>query len=279
MSKPCKDRAHAPVTWVLAAQPWGAHILSARREHNARVTDIFYLSPISNGACAPVRGGVPVLFPQFNELGGLPKHGLARTARWVESPRRAADSADLAQRSFRLQIGPDQHADWPHSAALHLVLRALAGSLELTLDVLNTGASAFSWTGGLHPYFAVDNVCQSVLTGLEGTQFTTRAAARAADDNEAPIRWSGAMLERLYHSARSITLCTPTHRLHLSMSGFNEWMVWNPGRELAEGIADLPNGDWQRFVCIEPVCVSQPVQLAPRERFTGSLRITVEGLA
>ena len=56
----------------------GAQLVSARLSDAA---DVLYLSPLSSET-APARGGVPVLFPQFSELGPLPKHGFARTSQW-----------------------------------------------------------------------------------------------------------------------------------------------------------------------------------------------------
>ncbi|MFD2452843.1 aldose epimerase family protein [Ideonella paludis] len=47
-----------------------------------------YLSPTTRyGAGSSVRGGMPVIFPQFNTRGPLPRHGLVRTRGWqaVES--------------------------------------------------------------------------------------------------------------------------------------------------------------------------------------------------
>ena len=264
--------------WELETQPWGAHLLRASVRGGGRVLDIFYLSPLSNGASTPVRGGVPVLFPQFNELGTLPKHGLARTARWIESAPHVADADRDAHRSFRLHLGPDRRAGWPHTADLCFSVRGSANRLELSLDVRNSGSSSFDWTGGLHPYFAVDDICGCSLEGLQGAPFVARGEVGPVAQAERCVEWSGALVERLYHCARTVSLYTPSHRLQLSMSGFNEWMVWNPGRALAASLSDLPTEHWQRFVCVEPVCVSQPVRLRPGDRFSGSLSLTVEGL-
>jgi len=49
--------------------------------------------------------------------------------------------------------------------------------------------------------------------------------------------------------------------------------VWNPGAEGARDLADLPDADWQRFVCVEPVIVDRPVALAPGQSFTGTFTI------
>ena len=59
----------------------GGHVLAwtPAGERDSRL----YLSPISKAAPGvAIRGGVPVIFPQFAGEGPLPKHGFARTARW-----------------------------------------------------------------------------------------------------------------------------------------------------------------------------------------------------
>ena len=56
------------------------------------------------------------------------------------------------------------------------------------------------------------------------------------------------------------------------MTGFDQWMVWNPGASGAQALSDLPNEDWQKFVCIEPVRVDRPCVLQPGEVFEGTLR-------
>ena len=53
---------------------------------------------------APIRGGIPVCFPQFGGLGDLPKHGFARTREWTVAGQRCADDYALAT----LELADDQ---------------------------------------------------------------------------------------------------------------------------------------------------------------------------
>ena len=59
--------------------------------HGAHVTSwvpaageerIFLSDKAIYGAGKAIRSGVPVVFPQFAEMGPLPKHGFARTIAW-----------------------------------------------------------------------------------------------------------------------------------------------------------------------------------------------------
>ena len=252
--------------WLLTHQPFGGQVLGAQfSDSHGRANQLFHLSTRSLGPRSPVRGGVPVLFQQFNELGPLPKHGLVRTATWQSS----ADG-------YRVEIAPGTHSRWPHAARLSLLAHAEGTRLSLTLGVENIGPSAFEWTGGLHPYFAVADITRARLTGLAGCGVSDRYDPSNTREQRATVSWAeGAPCERLYAEAPELLLDSGACRLRLGSSGFDQWMVWNPGETLAESIPDLSPGDWRRFVCVEPVIVSQPNQLEPGERFTGVLTIDV----
>jgi glucose-6-phosphate 1-epimerase len=231
-----------------------------------------------------------VLFPQFNDEGPLPKHGFVRTANW-----RALDQAG----HYILDVGSsDAHQpvdsnadsaphdltprdlappDWLHSAELVLEIHTSGPALELMLNVINTGTDAFSWTGGLHPYFSVSDLLQSRLEGLGGVPTRDRFHPDVSRQPEGHIHWDGHLYERLFDTASPVELQAGAARFRLSMSGFNQWMVWNPGIAGARAMKDLPDADWQRFVCVEPVIVQRAVRLEPGERFSGSFRIEVIG--
>jgi glucose-6-phosphate 1-epimerase len=251
----------------LTHRAFGAQLLQACL---GDATPVFYVNPLFQGA-RPVRGGVPLLFPQFADRGSLPKHGFVRTAPWVLQDDEAASGAHSLR--YSLDIGVTDQPAWPHAARLDLVVELTAQALAVTLQVHNSGISDFSWSGGLHPYFALVDLLGSSLSGLGGLAVQDRYDADFCLQRADELHWTRQPCERLYAACPPLVLNAGSYRLELRASGFDEWMVWNPGE--AESLADLPAGDWRRFVCVEPVCVSRPVPLAPGESFTGSLRVAL----
>ena len=73
----------------------GAHLLSWCP---AGGMEALYLSPTSRyGATDAIRGGVPVIFPQFGEQGPGKRHGFARVRRWDLQSASIEDGAALAR--------------------------------------------------------------------------------------------------------------------------------------------------------------------------------------
>ncbi len=243
----------APVVWHSV----GAQLLRAR--------DYFYTSPTKPAQGMPWRGGVPVLFPQFAELGSLPKHGFARSSIW----QRTGDSA------WALDFCSTKRPFWPHAARLELGYTPNVQGIEaggaLCLDIKNTGNTSFEFTGGLHPYWAVKDAGAACIFGLGGLLVNdVYQPSRIALPNE----WrpsDGQAVEVLVQGCPDVVLQDGARRILLQASGFTEWMVWNPGRELAAGLGDMPANDWARFLCIEPVCVKNPVMLNAGQSFRFSL--------
>ena len=63
---------------MLSYQQLGAQVLQA----STLVRDLLYVSPELGAGSQAVRGGIPVLFPQFADRGPLKKHGFARDLPW-----------------------------------------------------------------------------------------------------------------------------------------------------------------------------------------------------
>ena len=94
----------------------------------------------------PIRGGVPIVFPQFAQRGPLPKHGFARVLpwRWVD-PREGAASATL-----ELVDSEETRALWPHPFRARMTVELGERSLVQRLSVENTGEEELSFTAALH---------------------------------------------------------------------------------------------------------------------------------
>jgi glucose-6-phosphate 1-epimerase len=216
---------------------------------------------------AAIRGGIPVVFPQFAGRGPLAKHGFARTLPWrfVGADERA---------TFELTQSAATDA-WPHafSARLHVALGA--STLAVTLDVVNTGTEAFAFTAALHTYLSVDDVAAAALRGLAGCSYEDSADAgairRQRDD---ALRFDGEV-DRIYPAPLQVLALRDGggHCLGIAQHGFADTIVWNPGDALAATIGDLAPGEHRRFVCVEAGQVLQPVRLAPGDRWSGTQRL------
>ncbi|MBT8637310.1 D-hexose-6-phosphate mutarotase [Polynucleobacter paneuropaeus] len=255
----------------LLQEAFGAQILQA--QYDAK-SPIFYLSPISKSGI-PRRGGVPILFPQFADSGPFAKHGFVRNLDWDCIKR--FDDGVLQQGTnshYCLDIAPNIVSGWDHHARLDFITHISANELVLTLKVANLGLSSFSWTGGLHPYFYVDDVLKTGLLGLTGSALIDRYDSRNNVDQSPLIIFNDEPCERLYQSNLPVRLETQGRVLKLSSTGFSEWMIWNPGSVDSVHFADLPQGDWRHFICVEPVSVTNPILIEPGKEFCGSLSIS-----
>ena len=245
----------------------GAHLLSLQFLDEP----LFYLAPESLQVPGkPARGGVPVMFPQFANRGPGPKHGLVRQQAWtclVQTENAA---------SFTLTLPPDTAQHWAGHARLTLSAALLTGNttgeygFSMRYGIENIGNQVFDFTGGLHPYFFVDDVEQVALQGLGNVMFEDRYQASGPTLKGF---LTGQAFERLYLSAPSIVLVDGTRRVALSAQGFDNWMVWNPGAELALELTDMPAQDWRRFLCVEPIVAAKPVVLGPGDTFTGVMAV------
>ncbi len=248
----------------------GAQVLEFAGDGNG---ELFYCTPVMPVVPGPVRGGVPIVFPQFAESGPLQKHGFTRNLGWT------LDESHVTPASVRLKysvdISPKQFPKWPHSCHLSLIVTGSSDSLEFEFSVSNTGEDAFSFTGGLHPYFYVPDLLHARVEGLSGLSVTDRYEVDRKSEEGLNLRFSDRAFESLYDESPALNLWTGERSIALSTIGFDQWMIWNPGRDEGRLIADLPDGDWARFICIEPVRVLRPVFLAPGKTFTGALMIAI----
>src|SRR5512140_3613716 len=64
-------------------------------------------------AGVPIRGGIPVVFPQFSQLGPLPAHGFARVMPWEFVG--AEHNAQGATATFRLSDTEESRRLWAHA--------------------------------------------------------------------------------------------------------------------------------------------------------------------
>lgn len=277
-SNPNVEPGEGGLARVVLASPGGG-----RAEvylHGAHVTrwttpggrDVLYLSPRSRFAPGEaIRGGIPVIFPQFADQGPLPKHGFARTAQWRPDTV-AADAATLV-----LTDTPETRALWDYSFRARLRVQ-LANHLFISLTVFNTGDRAFEFTCALHSYFRVGGIGQVAIGGLEGIRYRDKVAGGEDVQRESELRFRGET-DRVYLNAPGILRIRDGgegRTITVEKHGFADAVVWNPGAEKARGMDDLGEGTYRDFVCVEAACAGEPVRLEPGADWEGRQTIFAE---
>lgn len=234
-----------------------------------------YVSPTARyGAGASIRGGVPVIFPQFNARGPLPRHGLARSRSWeaVESTRRG----DLAIAVLRLTDTDETRAIWPQGFEAEMTFVVAGGNLEMELAVTNTGDTPFTFTAALHTYLRCNDALKVQLEGLQHHEFEDALAGGEIKQQWGDVLTLAGEIDRVYHAVENpLTLRELGRRLNIAARDFDDVVVWNPGPEGAARLADMPDDDWQQMLCVEAARIANPVTLAPGGEWAGMQALSV----
>lgn len=254
----------------------GAHVLSwqpAAAGGQAGEEQMF-LSPRALFAEAqPIRGGVPVVFPQFSGRGPLPKHGLVRTRAW-QLRHSGVDGSDAVARLV-LEDDARTRAAWPHAFALELEVRVGGDSLSMALSVRNPGASPLSFTAALHTYLRVDDLERLRLQGLENQPYWDAVRDLETRQDGQPLSILGEV-DRVYGSAPPVlSLQDGSRRLSVAQQGFVDTVVWNPGPQKCAALADMEPHGYRQMLCVEAGQVARPVVLPPQGSWRGSQKLTL----
>ena len=222
----------------------------------------------------PIRGGIPVCFPQFSDLGDLPKHGFLRTREWQVGSQRCGD--DYALATLEISDDEDTRALWPFSFRAEITLMLEHDRIDVELCVENTGATAFEFTGALHSYLRLVQVEDAALEGLYGCDY------RDAANEDQIIRESGTELQiecetdRVYHDVkRPISLQAGNHSLTIQSQNFPDVVVWNPWVERCAALSDMPVDAWRQMLCVEAAIVQAPITLPVGEEWYGRQTLVV----
>ena len=249
----------------------GAHITSWIPAGGSEQLYLSRKAQFKSGAA--IRGGVPVIFPQFAGEGPLPKHGFARSLPW-RLIAAAQPGQGFATAVFGLDDDDTTRAIWPHSFKSELRVTLGGAALETMLSVENTGESEISFTAALHTYLRVAEIGEVRLHGLQGLHYRdTAQGGVAAVESAEQLRIEGEV-DRIYFSAPArLELSGAPGRLHIESAGFPDAVVWNPGAERGAALSDLDQEGYRNFLCVEAAAVGVPVKLAPGARWSGTQRL------
>ena len=248
----------------------GAHVASWK---NSAGRDFMYVSPTNvfkKGT--PIRGGVPLIWPQFSDMGPLPAHGVARVRDWDLVEERPGFA------SFGLSVRPGDAQLGSIHANLLLKVHFSNTSLNVTLDVVNKSEDTpLPFKFAFHTYFAVSNVRNIQIFGLDEASFADNLQQRKIFP-PAPIREITQETDRIYYAVKNpVTVTDAGHGTSYVIAGENlaDVVLWNPWVERAKKIADLPDDGFNYYVCVENAAVGNDVIVPPSGTWSGSQHVQV----
>lgn len=281
-------RIRAAESELLVAQQ-GAQILSYQQGDQP---PLIWLSPdAAYKGGQSVRGGVPICWPWFGDLrrnpqavqahyqqDEAPAHGLVRALDWELLGIDEEDDAVTLRFAYDTRDQP--LAGWPRDAGLSFVVR-LAQDLSMSLETHNRSDTTLVLSQALHTYFAVSDVRQVSVEGLEGCRYldTLQGWQELRQQGEPTF---GAETDRIYlDTPARLSIVDPgwKRRIHLDARGSRSAVLWNPWVDKAQRLSQFPDDAWQDMLCIETANLMEDiVQLQSDERHRLELRLSSEPL-
>jgi glucose-6-phosphate 1-epimerase len=256
----------------------GAHVAHWAPKSQKPVLFVSSRSEFAPGKA--IRGGIPVVFPWFGPRGGGmpgPSHGFARTALWrLRSAQKTGGQVKVV-----FVLAPKDLAETFGYADFHLQLRVVIGAeLQMELRVHNQSEKQLKYEEALHSYFAVGDIGQVSISGLEGTTYIdkTDGMKRKRVGNE-PLQLTKET-DQIHVNTNATCMVDDAlwqRRIVIEKSGSESTVVWNPWTGKTKSLKDMAPEEWREMVCVESAnAADNAVTVAPGREHLMRVIIRVE---
>ncbi|AVB17176.1 MULTISPECIES: D-hexose-6-phosphate mutarotase [Pseudomonas syringae group] len=284
----CWRIRHGEAELLVAQQ--GAHILSYQVAGQQPLVWLNEEAVFKQGK--PIRAGMPICWPWFGNLERNPQsvqamrdssepakaHGEVRALDWQLLGIGADGDALLVE--FVLPEAEGHLPGWPHNVALKLSVR-LDHALNVSLVSYNCGTESVVISQALHTYFAVSDVRQVSVEGLDGLRYIETLANWEEREQAGDLTFTGET-DRIYKDIPGVlSIVDPQwqRRIHIRSTGSKSAILWNPWIEKTGKFTDMAADGWQRMVCVETANVlDDVVTLAPDQMHVLGVSIWSEAL-
>ena len=284
----CWRIRHGQAELLVAQQ--GAHILSYQLAGQPPL--IWLNDEAVFKAGKSIRAGVPVCWPWFGNLARNPQsvqdmrqsndpapaHGLVRATDWELLGIETQGQSLVLE--LVLPVPQGGLPGWPHQVDLKLSIR-LDEQLHISLTSHNRGTESVSISQALHSYFAVSDVRQVHVEGLDGLDYIETLDDWKTVPQAGDLHFTGET-DRIYlDTPPKLSIVDPAwqRRIQLTSSGSRSAVIWNPWIDRAAQFSDMAADGWQRMLCIETANVmNDVVTLAPGASHTLGVSISSAAL-
>ncbi|KAJ8768480.1 hypothetical protein K2173_022569 [Erythroxylum novogranatense] len=231
----------------------------------------------------PVRGGIPICFPQFGNRGSLEQHGFARKKIWVfdenPPPLHRQDSNGKTFVDLLLKPSEDDLKIWPHSFEFRLrVSLAADGNLMLLSRIRNINCKPFSFSIAYHTYFSISDISEVRVEGLETLDYLDNLRQKERFTEQGNALTFESEVDRVYLSSSDVIAIFDHERKRTFMirkEGLPDVVVWNPWDKKSKTMVDFGDEEYKQMLCVDGAAVEKPITLKPGEEWTGRLELSV----
>jgi D-hexose-6-phosphate mutarotase len=236
------------------ATPWsqaeiylhGAHVTQFQKHGEPPLLFLSRCSRFENGA--PIRGGIPIIFPWFGKPADKPgQHGFARNREWA-----LKEVTSPADGSVILRLGLPEQGESADCTVEYVV--RVSDTLSVELSVTNQSEREFRFENCLHTYFTVGDINTVSVTGLKSVDYLDSLEGRQrkteASDN---IRFTDEV-DRIYvNTPHSVEIRDESLRrvIRVEKEHSLSTVVWNPWIAKAKAMSDFGDEEYQQMVCVE----------------------------
>jgi glucose-6-phosphate 1-epimerase len=241
--------------------------------------DVFWLSKATEfKEGKAIRGGIPLCWPWFGpniddkgNNGG--NHGFARTNQWQ------LVSHEITEQEVTLVIelnGEGKHYLWPAKFKLLQTL-VFSTTFNQKLTITNLTSEKVNFSSALHSYFKVSNPEDVRVPKLVDALFDDKITGQK-QQTDSLVNCIGP-IDRIYYCSDEQVIIDECLRrkILIESNQCQQWVLWNPGQEIAENMIDIHHHGENDFVCLE-AANTQWQSIDAGERVTLSQKITVSTL-
>ncbi|KAL3833119.1 hypothetical protein ACJIZ3_007855 [Penstemon smallii] len=251
---------------------FGGQVISWKNERRQEI--LFKSNKATWKPSKPIRGGIPICFPQFSNFGSLEQPGFARNRLWSldSSPSPLPPPNNQSTVDLILKSTEEDLKTWPHRFELRVRISLSAGKLTVIPRVRNTDSKAFSFTFALCNYLSVSDISEVRVEGLETLDYFDNLLQRERYTEQADAITFDGEIDRVYLST-PIKLAIIDHEkkrtIVLRKEGMPDAVVWNPWDKKAKALPDLGDEDYKTMLCVDSAAIETPIVLKPSEEWKG----------
>ncbi|XP_021668660.2 putative glucose-6-phosphate 1-epimerase [Hevea brasiliensis] len=231
----------------------------------------------------PVRGGIPICFPQFGNGGALEQHGFARKKIWMidDSPPPLNPNESNGKANVDLLLKPSEEdlKIWPHSFEFRLRVSLSAdGNLTLLSRIRNINGKPFSFSIAYHTYFAISDISEVRVEGLETLDYLDNLCQKERFTEQGDALTFESEVDRVYLSSSDVVAVFDHKRkrtLVIRKEGLPDVVVWNPWEKKSKSLVDFGDEEYKQMLCVDGAAIEKPITLKPGEEWTGRLELSI----